>query len=768
MPTQTLPAEAVAAAETSAVAIARVAPEVEGEVVAVTAVALPATEADGAPDAKGRSRASGVKIPRWTPAEDEKLKELVALHGTRAGAWGVIAGQLEGGRSATAVEQHYQILIGKRRKSAGGKADAAGANADANLPPLPGDGIPFEELDEATKALREDAILSRMASQLAARAVGAAIAAADGTASAHAKSKGGRPSSKELSAEEAAEKLRKAAEKDAEKARAKARKAEAKAAKEAADAAKAKMPKKPRSSYIFFCDEQRDKIKATNPDKSMPELARLQGELWKALSDAERQVYIDRATDDRIRYEHEMAEAGLPLVRERQPRAQKPKDRPARKRQKVVSEQEEEEEEEEEYIEWYIPEGFTVQEEAPTAEELAFDQNTSAAGDTLVGRRMLFLWEGVGWCEGVIEERNRDERFMLGDDHINFWVYYELDNNLSKHVLEVENYGFGPDAAEDSWVLLSAIEGHPAAGRTSRELTAEEIALEAADREAMAAKEAAEREAAASTKQKKGKQPAAKVANEEKEEPKEEEKQEEEKEKKADTGTSAVPKVDERYFVPASLWPDEKPGKTPHGKGWLASIMSVSSASPAGKKRKSASSKPDAEMIVRFKCDGEDESVSMDVSAFLKHCKSLGMGAQEVVAASKDQPTAKKQKKGKQPAAKVANEEKEEPKEEEKQEEEKEKKADTGTSAVPKVDERYFVPASLWPDEKPGKTPHGKGWLASIMSVSSASPAGKKRKSASSKPDAEMIVRFKCDGEDESVSMDVSAFLKHCKSLGKP
>jgi hypothetical protein len=140
--------------------------------------------------------------------------------------------------------------------------------------------------------------------------------------------------------------------------------------------------------------------------------------VWKGLSDAERQVYIDKQTNDRVRYEREMAEAGLPLTKERPPREPKPpKERPARKPKKAAAAAEEEDAG---YVAWYVPDGFTLQEQAPSEEELAFAAEASAA-DSLVGRRLLYKWAGVGWCEGVIEERNTDARLMLGDDFVTFW-----------------------------------------------------------------------------------------------------------------------------------------------------------------------------------------------------------------------------------------------------------------------------------------------------------------------------------------------------------
>ena len=234
-----------------------------------------------------------------------------------------------------------------------------------------------------------------------------------------------------------AEKEAKAAEKEAKA----AEKAEARAAKAAKKEAKANMPKKPKSSYLIFAEEARDVIKAEQPELSMTGLAKVMGERWRALSEEVRQGYVAKHVVDRERYEAEMKAAGLPLVAPKEPKPRKePKEKkvkkqPARKRKKgpatdgdddeeeeMEEEEEEEEGEEEEEIAWYVPEGYTVQEAAPTAGELDFAAEEAAEGDVLLGRRLLYRWEGVGWCEGVVEERNRDERFKLGGDFVNFWV----------------------------------------------------------------------------------------------------------------------------------------------------------------------------------------------------------------------------------------------------------------------------------------------------------------------------------------------------------
>ena len=204
-------------------------------------------------------------------------------------------------------------------------------------------------------------------------------------------------------------------------------------------------------------------------------------------------------------------------------------------------------------------------------------------------------------------------------------------------------------------MLLTEIEGHPAAARAKREVTPEEAEREAAEREKMAVREAAAEarklakqrekeeaaaqaaEAAAQAKAKEEKQAAERAKRLERA-PRDEAKEgaagktgkapaakkaktaakEEEGGGEEEEGESSPPEVDERFFVPASLWPNEKSKKTAHGKGWLASVVRVAPAGRAGKKKKGD------ELVVHFVCDGEKEPVSMAMDAFRANCKSIG------------------------------------------------------------------------------------------------------------------------------------------------
>lgn len=58
---------------------------------------------------------------------------------------------------------------------------------------------------------------------------------------------------------------------------------------------------------MFFANEQRDNVRAENPDASFGQIGRLLGERWKALSDAEKAPYENKASADKKRYEDEKA-----------------------------------------------------------------------------------------------------------------------------------------------------------------------------------------------------------------------------------------------------------------------------------------------------------------------------------------------------------------------------------------------------------------------------------------------------------------------------
>ena len=89
-----------------------------------------------------RAKVKVAKVKRWEPEEEASIRELVAKLGTtRAGKdgkpdrvtvsaknWAVIAERLGSGRSTGALQQHWDIMNGKREKS-GKKAAKAGRAA---------------------------------------------------------------------------------------------------------------------------------------------------------------------------------------------------------------------------------------------------------------------------------------------------------------------------------------------------------------------------------------------------------------------------------------------------------------------------------------------------------------------------------------------------------------------------------------------------------------------------------------------------------------
>jgi hypothetical protein len=65
-------------------------------------------------------------------------------------------------------------------------------------------------------------------------------------------------------------------------------------------------PKRPLSSYMFFCKVDRPNVKASNPDMKSVDITREMGKNWKALSDKKKDIFIKQAEDDKIRYTNEL------------------------------------------------------------------------------------------------------------------------------------------------------------------------------------------------------------------------------------------------------------------------------------------------------------------------------------------------------------------------------------------------------------------------------------------------------------------------------
>lgn len=71
-------------------------------------------------------------------------------------------------------------------------------------------------------------------------------------------------------------------------------------------------PKKALSSFLAFSSELRPKITAEMPELKLTEVATELGRRWKALSDGEKQPFVDMAKKDKERYEAEMEQYVVP------------------------------------------------------------------------------------------------------------------------------------------------------------------------------------------------------------------------------------------------------------------------------------------------------------------------------------------------------------------------------------------------------------------------------------------------------------------------
>lgn len=67
-------------------------------------------------------------------------------------------------------------------------------------------------------------------------------------------------------------------------------------------------PKRGLSAYMFFTQDQRDKVKEENPGIAFTDVAKVLGQKWKELSAEEKAPYEEQAANDKKRYESAKAE----------------------------------------------------------------------------------------------------------------------------------------------------------------------------------------------------------------------------------------------------------------------------------------------------------------------------------------------------------------------------------------------------------------------------------------------------------------------------
>ncbi|KAB8202878.1 NHP6B like protein [Aspergillus parasiticus SU-1] len=67
-------------------------------------------------------------------------------------------------------------------------------------------------------------------------------------------------------------------------------------------------PKRGLSAYMFFANDNREKVREENPGISFGQVGKMLGERWKALTETQRRPYEEKAAADKKRYEEEKAQ----------------------------------------------------------------------------------------------------------------------------------------------------------------------------------------------------------------------------------------------------------------------------------------------------------------------------------------------------------------------------------------------------------------------------------------------------------------------------
>lgn len=70
-------------------------------------------------------------------------------------------------------------------------------------------------------------------------------------------------------------------------------------------------PKKPLSSFLYFCNDYRDKVRSDNPDLKMGGVMKELGKLWKDLDEENKIKFIKMAETAKGQYEEQLEQFNL-------------------------------------------------------------------------------------------------------------------------------------------------------------------------------------------------------------------------------------------------------------------------------------------------------------------------------------------------------------------------------------------------------------------------------------------------------------------------
>jgi hypothetical protein len=72
--------------------------------------------------------------------------------------------------------------------------------------------------------------------------------------------------------------------------------------------------RRPSSAYLFYCLDVRSTVKDANPESKSTEITKLIGNMWKGLTDVEKEPYLKKASEDRDRFLKEKQEANASKI----------------------------------------------------------------------------------------------------------------------------------------------------------------------------------------------------------------------------------------------------------------------------------------------------------------------------------------------------------------------------------------------------------------------------------------------------------------------